>query len=258
MISGSYGLADGRLDGQGYVNVSILEGTTVRPAPAVAGSPFTGQPMRSILPGPSGTLCFDDIYLSKHVLFIGGIGTGKTNAMMHMLRDLNNRPGDAVVSTRPEAQPGGVIWNLFADLLEEDPAERSDQIFEIASTIFSEDLAHAAQNMFFAAAARDVFAGVVDALARQPGPRDNAVLRAQLEAGHKELWELLRQDPDLAGAASRRKAHHGSSRTVFHEAVVRARGTRTHRQGRNARPASAIPAAERSSASRRPDLIWFA
>jgi len=62
-----------------------------------------------------------------------------------------------------------VIWNLFADLLEEDPAERSDQIFEIASTVFSEDLANAAQNMFFAAAARDVFAGVVDALARQPG-----------------------------------------------------------------------------------------
>ena len=141
--------------------------------------------MRSILPGPSGTLRFDDIYLSKHVLFIGSIGTGKTNAMMHMLRDLRNRtgqddvfvvfdtkgdflkefyrPGDAVVSTRPEAQPGGVIWNLFADLLEEDPGE---------------DLTHAAQNMFFAAAARDVFAGVVDALARQPGPRDNAVLRA--------------------------------------------------------------------------------
>jgi len=223
VTSVGYGPADGRLDGQGYVNVSILEGTTVRPQPAVAGSPFTGQPMRSILPGPSGTLRFDDTYLSKHVLFIGGIGTGKTNAMMHMLRDLRNRageddvfvvfdtkgdflgefyrPGDAVISTRPEAQPGGVIWNLFADLLEEDPADRSDQIFEIASTVFSEDLAHAAQNMFFAAAARDVFAGVVDALARQPGPRDNAVLRAQLEAGNKELWELLRQHADLAGAA---------------------------------------------------------
>ena len=136
MTSVSYGPADGRVDGQGYVNVSILEGTTVQSAPAVAGSPFTGQPMRSILPGPTGTLRFDDIYLSKHVLFIGGIGTGKTNAMMHMLRDLRNRtgeddvfvifdtkgdflgefyrPGDAVVSTRPQAQPGEVIWNLIS------------------------------------------------------------------------------------------------------------------------------------------------
>jgi hypothetical protein len=71
VTSGSYGLADGQLDGQGYVNVSILEGTTVRPAPAVAGSPFIGQPMRSILPGPSGTLRFDEAYLSKHVLSAG-------------------------------------------------------------------------------------------------------------------------------------------------------------------------------------------
>jgi len=37
----------------------------------------------------------------------------------------------------------------------------------------------------------------------------------------------------LAGAqvASRRKAHHGSSRTVFHEGSGQARGTLTHRQG---------------------------
>jgi hypothetical protein len=56
--------------------------------------------------------------------------------------------------------------------------------------------------MFFAAAARDVFAGVVDARARQSGPRDNAVLRAQLEACNKELWELLCEHADMAGAAA--------------------------------------------------------
>ena len=36
MTSVSYGPADGLLDGQGYVNVSILEGTTVQSVPAVA------------------------------------------------------------------------------------------------------------------------------------------------------------------------------------------------------------------------------
>ncbi len=98
-------------------------------------------------------------------------------------------------------QPGGVIWNLFADLLDEDPTERSDHIFEIASTVFSEDLASAAQNMFFAAAARDVFAGVVEALSRQPPQHDNAALRAQLEGSNKALWDLMHEYPDLAGAA---------------------------------------------------------
>ena len=53
----------------------------------------------------------------------------------------------------------------------------------------------------------------------------------------------------MAGAqvASRRKAHHGSSRTVFHEGSGQARGTLTHRREWNARPASAIPAARTTS-----------
>jgi hypothetical protein len=94
VTSVSYGPADDQLDGQGYANVSILEGTTIRPTPAVGESPSMGQPMRSILPGPSETLRFDETYLSKHVLFIGGMGTGKTNAMMHLLRDQGAGPAD--------------------------------------------------------------------------------------------------------------------------------------------------------------------
>jgi len=101
-----------------------------RPARAGRGRISVHRAADAIHPArPSGTLRFDDTYLSKHVLFIGSIGTGKTNAMMHMLRDLRNRtgeddvfvvfdtkgdfldefyrPGDAVVSTRPEAQPAG-------------------------------------------------------------------------------------------------------------------------------------------------------
>jgi hypothetical protein len=49
----------------------------------------------------------------------------------------------------------------------------------------------------------------------------------------------------VAGAqvASRRKARHGSSRTVFHESRGQARGTQRTDPGQNASPASAIPAA---------------
>ena len=61
--------------------------------------------------------------------------------------------------------------------------------------------------------------------------------------------ELVLARACRAGAqvASRRKAHHGSSRTVFHEGSGQARGTLTHRRGYNARPASAIPAAGTTS-----------
>ena len=214
---------DGQAEGRGDARVSILEGTTVQPTPAVAGSPFTGQPMRAVLQGSAGAIRFDDSYLSKHVLFLGGIGTGKTNAMMQLIRALRTRPerddvfvvfdtkgdflaefyqpGDAVICSTPDAVGGGVVWNLFSDLLDQDPHARGDQIYEIASTIFSEDLSRASQNFFFAAAARDLFSAVVEALSRDGQPHSNADLKTRLEGSHKELWDLITAYPDLAGTA---------------------------------------------------------
>ena len=216
------GADDGRSTDQGPAKVAILEGATVEPAPPVIGAPFTGQPMRAVLQGHTGAVRFDDDYLSKHLLFLGGIGTGKTNAMMHLIRALRDharqddvlvifdtkgdflaelyRPGDAVISTDPGSVPGGVVWNLFRDLLDQDPVARGDQVYEIASTIFSEDLSRASQNYFFAAAARDVFAAVVDAMSRD-GSHSNADLRARLEGSLQNLYELIHVHPDLAGTA---------------------------------------------------------
>ncbi len=78
-------------------------------------------------------------------------------------------PGDAVIS-RPRSGPGGgVIWNLFLDLLGEDPSYRGEQIYEIAATIFSEAQAQAGENTFFATAAWDIFAAVVEIMSREGG-----------------------------------------------------------------------------------------
>jgi len=208
---------------QDPVTVSILEGTTVQPTPQVAGAPFTGQQMRAVLPGAAGALRFDDSLLSKHLLFLGGIGAGKTNAMMQLIRGLREhageddvfvvfdtkgdfladmyRPGDAVISADPEAHPGGVVWNLFRDLPGQDPGAREDQTYEMASTIFSEDLGRASQNFFFAAAARDLFAATVEAMAREGQQHSNKDLRSRLEGPRKELADLIKAHPDLAGNA---------------------------------------------------------
>ncbi len=203
--------------------VSILEGTTVQPAPQVIGAPFTGQQMRAVLQGHTGAVRFDDAYLSKHLLFLGGIGTGKTNAMMQLASALRDhagqddvmvifdtkgdflkrlyRPGDGVITSDPESVTGGVIWNLFRDLLDQDSSARGDQVYEIASTIFSDDLSRSSQNYFFAAAARDVFAAVVDAMSRDSEQHSNADLRARLEGSLQELYDLIHAHPDLAGTA---------------------------------------------------------
>ena len=82
-------------------------------------------------------------------------------------------------------------WNLFSDLLEQDTHERGEQIHEIASTVFGEELDQAGDNIFFAMAARDIFAAVVEAMSRQGQVFSNADIRSQLELPADELQELL-------------------------------------------------------------------
>jgi hypothetical protein len=96
-----------------------------------------------------------------------------------------------------------VKWNLFSDLLEQDTHERGEQIHEIASTVFGEALDQAGDNIFFAMAARDIFAAVVEAMSRQGQAFSNADIRSQLELPADELLELLdvENNPHLAGVA---------------------------------------------------------
>jgi type IV secretory pathway TraG/TraD family ATPase VirD4 len=220
----SFGPSPVTAETRAKAHVTVLEGIGVQPTPSVAGAQFdAARPMRAVIQGPAGAIRFDDDLLSKHVLFLGSIGTGKTNAMMQLVHALRAsataedvfvvfdskadflrhfyQEGDAVISNQPGASRGGVVWNLFSDVLLTPPDERGDEVFEIASTVFSEHLSRSAQNYFFAAGAQDIFAAVVEAMARGDAGHTNADLRAQLEASSKELWDYLRSYPDLAGSA---------------------------------------------------------
>jgi hypothetical protein len=208
----------------GRVRVEVLEGTTVQTTPSVTGAtPAAGVPMRAIIRGTQGAIRFDNDLLSKHVLFLGGIGTGKTNAMMQLLSDLRRQAGpddvfvifdskgdflaelyqdgDAVVSNAPETGAGSVIWNVFSDVGGTDSATASDEIYEMASTIFGDELSSAGQNMFFAAGARDVFAAVFEALSRETGQHDNSDLRRTLEGTNEQLFNAITAHPDLGGTS---------------------------------------------------------
>jgi len=178
--------------------------------------------MRAVLQGADGHINFDDDLLSHHVLFLGSIGTGKTNAMLGLVEALRRtatpddvfvvfdtkgdfldafyRPGDAVLSNSPAATPGSVRWNLFKELRVRDHDGLADEVLEISTTLFSAGLETAGENFFFAAAARDVFAGVVQALSMEGGSPTNADLRERLDGSQASLWNLLNEHADLAGA----------------------------------------------------------
>ena len=192
-----------------------------------AGAPGTEHSTITILEGmqlrreppPPDRFSFDKL-IETNILFLGGIGTGKTNAMKHLVRQFRDkngpddlfvffdskgdflrnfyRPGDAVISTAGAAERGGVVWNVFRDL-SDDPRQRAQEAFEIASTIFSDDLESAAQNMFFASAARDVFAGVMELMATPPRPSRRCPARAPPRKRRRSV-------------ASRRRASRSSTR----------------------------------------------
>ena len=166
------------------------------PPNAGAGTPGVEHSTVTILEGmqlrreppASDRFSFDKL-IETNILLLGGIGSGKTNAMKHLVRQFRDkngpddifvffdakgdflkhfhRPGDATISSAPAVDPGGVVWNVFRDLAE-DPRQRAEEAFEVASTIFSDELGSAGQNMFFAAAARDIFAGVLRAYGDEP------------------------------------------------------------------------------------------
>jgi type IV secretory pathway TraG/TraD family ATPase VirD4 len=209
--------------GQESARVTILEGDTVHSGRPAAAEPPAGSIPLGMVQGHAGNISFDDSTLSKHVLFLGGIGTGKTNAMKQLVQTLRReagpddvfiifdtkgdfledfyRTGDAVVASSPRNVPGGVIWNLFRDLFGEDQAGRSDQIYEIACTVFSEEISQAGDNYFFAAAARDIFAAIVEVMSEGEARRTHRDLREALERPVEELLEVLQEHPHLAGTA---------------------------------------------------------
>jgi hypothetical protein len=203
--------------------VAVLEGMTLQPAAGRYGADLakTKSPLR-ILNGavdaatgrPGAQIFLDEEYLEKHVLFLGAIGTGKTNAietLLHQLRhhatgddvfvvfdtkgdfrDGFGRPGDAVLSPEGTATAGGVVWNVFADLaVDGDEAARADQAFEITAAVFADALRNAGQNRFFAAAASDIFGAVLKTMGERGASYTNADLREVLEKSADDLLPYL-------------------------------------------------------------------
>lgn len=131
--------------------------------------------------GRKATLSLAEGDLATHVLFLGPSGTGKTNALRELLRQVKAslRPGDTMCVFDPKgdflslldpsldlAVPGGAdAWNVCGDVVadgwgEEDVAENAR---EVAQTVFA-DAVERSSSPFFPKAARDLFADVLGAL----------------------------------------------------------------------------------------------
>ena len=130
---------------------------------------------------------FDDSLLSRHILLLGGIGTGKSNAFNFLIRDCLGslttddvviifdtkgdfykefyQPGDVVISNDARAcgTDGPDYWNIFHEVMIDERTE--DNILEISKNFFEEKLEKTTQP-FFPNAAKDLFSALMLHLVR--------------------------------------------------------------------------------------------
>ncbi len=125
----------------------------------------------------------DEELLSRHIMLLGGIGTGKTNVINLIVQQLLqtvtendvmiifdtkgdfykefHRPGDIVISNDSHASGanGPDYWNIYGEIERDEHME--ENINEIASAVFRDKIDHSTQP-FFPNAAKDIFSAVLN------------------------------------------------------------------------------------------------
>lgn len=173
---------------------------TTNPRCAFIGTDATGK---------DAYIPIDANLLSRHILLLGGIGTGKTNTFNQLIGQLRKtmtqddimilfdtkgdfyhefyQPGDIVISNDNTATgpDGPDYWNIFNEI--ECDEHMEENIVEISKSLFHQKLEKTNQP-FFPNAAKDLFSAILTHFSRS---RD-------LTANNKTLREFLDGSPTAA------------------------------------------------------------
>lgn len=160
--------------------------------------------------------------LSKHILLLGGIGSGKTSTINTLTYELRARmtgddvmvifdtkgdyyrkfyrSGDIVISNDSRAcgPVGPDYWNIFREVAIDDRVE--ENVLEISRTLFTEKIDRSSQP-FFPNAAKDLFSALMLDLIRceeRSAMRNNASLRALFDSfSVPAMKKILKHHGDL-------------------------------------------------------------
>jgi type IV secretory pathway TraG/TraD family ATPase VirD4 len=174
--------------------------------------------------GSQITVPFSDDTLGKHLLFLGGIGTGKTNALFQVMRQIRQslagddvlvvfdtkgdfrrefyRQGDIVISNDETATgaAGADFWNIIGEIEKGEHLE--EYIVEISKTLFKEKIENSSQP-FFPNAAKDIFSALLTHAVRSGEIKTNFGLRQLFDSCNvSEIVRILSQHGDLQSITS--------------------------------------------------------
>lgn len=207
--------------------ISVFEGNELKNSPPALNE----RDLRCFLLGTSGDgkevrIPLSDDLLSKHILFLGGIGTGKTNGIFQIVSQLRermtsndvmlifdtkgdfynafHRKGDIVISNDEKATgaSGPDYWNIFNEIEFDGAVE--ENVLEIARALFYEKSQRSNQP-FFPNAARDIFTGLLLHFCRSSDKtkNNNAQLRNFLDQSPSaEIRAVLQKYDDLKAMTS--------------------------------------------------------
>jgi len=174
----------------------------------------------------NSTVPLDADLLSRHLMFLGGIGTGKTNAFDQIIGQLRRnmtsddvmvifdtkgdfynafyQPGDVVISNDHTATGvnGADYWNIFNEI--ENDEHMEENIVEISKALFHQKIEKTNQP-FFPNAAKDLLAAVLTHFTRNKDTLsgDNKTLREFLDSSPTaQLREMLQQHDDMKAMVS--------------------------------------------------------
>lgn len=203
----------------------VMEGWSLQPARGYIGP---ADPVAGVYGHDDTSIGFSDDDLGRHVLFLGGIGTGKTVGMKALVESIRRgaqpedvfvffdtkgdyhkafyKHGDATICVGDQtAFSGARTWNLFSELRSVPQADLVDEVNELAATLF-EGVGQSAgdNNKFWTNMAQDLFAGIVIALVRAERANGTSYSNLDLRAV-ADKWDLatirtaLQGHPDLRG-----------------------------------------------------------
>lgn len=171
-------------------------------------------------------LSLTESLLSKHVMMLGGIGTGKTNTFFQIVSQLKSSmstddvmivfdtkgdfykefycPSDVVISNDETATGADCLdyWNIFNEI--DSSNHETESIIEIAKAVFAEACERTNQ-VFFPNAAKDLFMATLLHFVRSVPPylcTNKKLIEYINFTPSNEFREMLMQYPDLRAMSS--------------------------------------------------------
>lgn len=167
--------------------------------------------------------------LSKHILLVGGTGSGKTNLFYHIVRQLKQNiksndvmlifdskgdfykmfhsPGnkDVVIGNSAQYKKGSECWSIYEEIVSDgrDLTSIIQNAQEISKSLFAKLIEKNSSNPFFPMAACDLFASIVIAMIKsgmQPSNQDIKEFLAS--ASVDDLRTMLTAHKELASVAA--------------------------------------------------------